>query len=125
MVDENNISIQDKVDNLKKRIKKCKDTAEDPESLAEQLKDLLKNARCLIDLWNKVYVFLEPPKDEMCDILMPILSHDSEYKTHNYVFEVPGSGFSVKKMVTKGWPSVIICSAKNQSKTPRWGRDSV
>jgi hypothetical protein len=29
-------------------------------------------------------------------------------------------GFSVKRVVTRGWPACIFCSAKNESNWPEW-----
>jgi DNA polymerase, archaea type len=121
LVDENNDSIQDQVDQLKKEL----ETEEDKNKLSllkQKLSDLTKNARCLIDLRNKVYVFFEPPDRSMWDILKPILSHDTEYMTHNYVYDIPGTGHPVKKIVTRGWPALIFCSAgsKNESYWEEW-----
>jgi hypothetical protein len=53
-------------------------------------------------------------------ILKPILSHDDYEIEHPYVYEVEGMGFKVKKVVTRGWPACIFCSAKNESKWPVW-----
>ena len=69
---------------------------------------------------NKIFLFLEPPHPETWDILKPILSHDLYEIEHPYVFEVEGHGFKVKKIVTRGWPSCIFCSAKNESNWPNW-----
>jgi hypothetical protein len=120
LVNEKNESIQDEVNQLKLQMKD-KD-AEDLETLKLKLEELYKTARCLIDLRNKIYVFYEPPDRGMWDILKPILSHDTEYMTHNYVYDVPGIGHPVKKIVTRGWPAVIFCSAggKNELTWPEW-----
>jgi hypothetical protein len=48
------------------------------------------------------------------------LSHDDLEIEHPYVYEVPGTGFNVKKVVTRGWPACIFCSAKNESNWPAW-----
>jgi hypothetical protein len=74
----------------------------------------------LIDLSAKLFVFLEPPHPETWNILKPILSHDKYEIEHPYVYQVEGKGFKVKKIVTRGWPACIFCSAKNESKWPEW-----
>lgn len=74
----------------------------------------------LIDLTGKLFVFLEPPHPDTWSILKPILSHDDYEIEHPYVYEVEGMGFKVKKVVTRGWPACIFCSAKNESKWPVW-----
>jgi hypothetical protein len=133
LVDEDNQPIQDKVNELKKRIKICKDkirnskkaeeissNSNELDTLESQLENLIENAKYRIDLRNKIYVFLEPPRQEMWDILKPILSHDSLEIEHPYVYEVPGTGYDVKKIVTIGRPAFIFCSAKNQAKWEGW-----
>jgi hypothetical protein len=79
---------------------------------------MLDNARNLIDLTNKIYVVLEPPDSRMWDILKPILSHDNYEITHDYVHDVPGYGFVVKKILTRGWRAFIVCNAANHAKCP-------
>ena len=74
----------------------------------------------MIDLRGKLLVFLEPPHTETWIILKPILSHDSYYIEHPYVYHVEDFGFTVKKIVTRGWPACIFCSARNESKWPQW-----
>jgi hypothetical protein len=48
------------------------------------------------------------------------LSHDGYEIEHPYVYEVPGMGFQVRKVVTRGWPACIFCSAKNELNWPGW-----
>jgi hypothetical protein len=62
---------------------------------------------------------LEPPHYQMWDILKPILSHDAYEIEHPYVYDA-GNGLKVYKVVTRGWPACIFCSAKNESDWPVW-----
>ena len=39
---------------------------------------------------------------------------------HPYVYNDEGHGIKVKKIVTRGWPSCVFCSAKNESDWPVW-----
>src|SRR5262249_33327223 len=73
----------------------------------------------LIDLQGKLWVFLEPPEKETWNILKTMLLHDSFEIEHPYVYDA-GKGFKVKKVVTRGWPACIFCSAKNESDWPAW-----
>ncbi len=119
LVDNNNQPVEDKIKDLKNQINKEKD--EDiKEKLKGQLSELLKDTKILIDLSNKIFLFLEPPHSETWNILKPILSHDLYEMEHPYVFDVEGYGFKVKKIVTRGWPSCIFCSAKDESNWPVW-----
>ena len=73
----------------------------------------------LIDISNKVLVFLEPPHSETWDILKPILSHDTFEIEHPYVYKADKS-LEVKHVVTRGWPACIFCSAKDDSSWSMW-----
>ena len=68
----------------------------------------------MIDFTGKLIVFLEPPHHETWNILKTMLSHDTEYVEHPYVYDVKNVGFKVKNIVTKGWPACIFCSAKDE-----------
>lgn len=117
-VDSNNQPIAGRIKELKKKI----DEAEKGEKadLEEELRQLYDDAKVLINLQGKLLVFLEPPEERTWDILKPMLSHDSFEIEHPYAYDVPGTGFKVKKVVTRGWPACIFCSAKNESKWPAW-----
>ncbi len=119
LVDENSNPIEEKIHHLKVNIRKEKD-ADKKEELKEQLNVLYQKSKHLIDLSNKVLVFLEPPHQETWNILKPILSHDSLEIEHPYVFKTETGGQEVKHIVTRGWPACIFCSAKDESDWPMW-----
>jgi hypothetical protein len=114
--------IDAQLEELKKQIRVCRkeEADEQAEELEEQKHQLLQEAKVMIDLRGKLLVFLEPPHPETWNILKPILSHDSHYIEHPYVYHVEDFGFRVKKIVTRGWPACIFCSARNESKWPQW-----
>lgn len=114
LVDDNNQPVEEKIKDLKTQIAKEK-SKDAKETLKNQLAEILKNAKILIDLTNKIFLFIEPPHPETWNILKPILSHDLYEIEHPYVFRVEGHGFKVKNIVTRGWPSCIFCSAKNET----------
>ena len=120
LVDSNNQPIADRIKELKRKIKETDKNNEEREDLEQQLRQLLDEAKVLIDLRGQLWVFLEPPHHETWAILKPILSHDDFEIEHPYVYEVEGMGFKVKKVVTRGWPACIFCSAKNESDWPAW-----
>jgi hypothetical protein len=120
LVDNNNQPLADRIKELKRKIKEVDDKSDEKEDLEQQLSQLYNEAKVLIDLRGKLWVFLEPPHSETWAILKPILSHDNLEIEHPYVYEVEGMGFKVKKVVTKGWPACIFCSAKNESNWPAW-----
>jgi hypothetical protein len=120
LVDGNNQPIEDRIKELKRKIKETDKDSEEREDVEQQLRQLLDEAKVLIDLRGKLWVFLEPPHTETWAILKPILSHDDFEIEHPYVYEVQGMGFKVKKVVTRGWPACVFCSAKNESNWPAW-----
>ena len=87
-------------------------------ALERDKRDLLKNAKKLIDLSHKILVFLDTPRPELFNALMPLLSHDKwevEYEfvdTHN--------GIKTKSNVLRGWPAVIFAQAVDYSRYERW-----
>jgi hypothetical protein len=119
LVDSNNEPLEDRLKELKRKIKET-DNSDEKEDLKQQLSQMYNEAKVLIDLRGKLWVFLEPPHRETWAILKPILSHDDFEIEHPYVYEVQGMGFKVKKVVTRGWPACIFCSAKNESDWPAW-----
>lgn len=120
LVDQDNEPLKPKIKELRKRIRSDEIDDEEKEELQEQLEQLYLEAKVLIDLRDKILVFLEPPHVDTWSILKPILSHDDFEIEHPYVYEVQGLGFTVKKVVTRGWPAFIFCSAKNESNWPAW-----
>jgi hypothetical protein len=120
LVDSSNQPIADRIKELKKKIDEANDKSDEKEDLKQQLSQLYNEAKVLIDLRGKLWVFLEPPHHETWTILKPILSHDAFEIEHPYVYELLGTGFQVKKVVTRGWPACIFCSAKNESNWPAW-----
>ena len=69
---------------------------------------------------GKLFLFLERPHEDTWNIFKTTLSHDRWEIEHPYVYEVQGMGFKVKKVVLRGWPACIYCSAQNESKSALW-----
>ena len=113
LVDKNNQPITDEVRRLKKEIKVCeidsrkdKSKIEQAEALKDELEKLLRESKYLIDLHGKILVFLEPPHQDIWNILKPILSHDQWEMEHPYV----DTDLKTKNVVTRGWPVCIFCT---------------
>jgi hypothetical protein len=119
LIDQDMNPLEPQIRELKAKIKVEKDKDTKAE-LEEKVAHLYKNSKFLIDLTNKILVFLEPPLPDTWNILKPILSHDSIYIEHPYVFKSETGGQEVKHIVTKGWPACIFCSAKDESDWPVW-----
>lgn len=87
-------------------------------SLEKDKKDLLKDAKKLIDLSHKSIVFLDTPRPELLSALMPLLSHD-KYEVE-YEFVDTHSGIKTKSNVLRGWPAVIFAQAIDDTHHQRY-----
>jgi hypothetical protein len=117
LVDPNGNPIEEKIHDLESQLSQVKTPAEKL-VIKNEIKALLRTAKNLIDLSDKILLFLEPPNPQLWDILKPILSHDKyeiEYKTT----QTDGS-LKVKESIIRGFPAVVFCSAKNEASNPIW-----
>ena len=120
LVDINNESIESLINELKSIIND-KNTEESlRESKKEELSKLYAVSKNLIDLNGIVLVFLEPPHSDLWNMIKPILSHDTQEIEYDYVDKTDRGGIQTKKVVVKGWPACIFCSAKDESNWPTW-----
>ncbi|MEM1660526.1 MAG: hypothetical protein QXR17_05235 [Candidatus Bathyarchaeia archaeon] len=73
--------------------------------------DKISRARILVDLHNKILVFLEPPSYETFMRLRPLLSHDKEEISYKFV-DRSGKGAPLRTLhvILRGWPSCVFCS---------------
>jgi hypothetical protein len=86
--------------------------------LEREKKELLKDARKLIDLSNKIIIFLDTPSEQLLSGILPLLSHD-RYEIE-YEFTDTHNGIRTKNNVLRGWPAVIIAQALDYSHSPRF-----
>jgi hypothetical protein len=122
LVDSNYQPLKPRLKQLKKAIQDAKEREDDDEleALENKLDALIEDAKILIELGGLCLVFLEPPHSETWNILKSTLSHDRYEIEHPYVYEDKGIGFRVKKVVTRGWPSCIFASARDESQWKVW-----
>jgi hypothetical protein len=88
------------------------------ESLEEDKKELKKRTKKLIDLSHKVLVFLDSPRPELFNAIMPLLSHD-RYEVE-YEFVDTNNGIKTKSNILRGWPAVIFAQAIDYSHYQRY-----
>jgi hypothetical protein len=112
--------VKEDIVTLQKQIKKEEQDEKCKQELEEQLEKLRDNARPLIDLRGKIYVFLEPPSPELWNIIKPIMSHDNFLIEHPYVESTTSGGIHVKSIITLGFPTFIFCTAKDESRWQQW-----
>lgn len=116
-VDSEGKPIAKKIIRLQKEMEQTSDKSRIVE-IKQELREIFATAKTLVDLTNKVLLFLDNPNEQTYEVLKPILSHDKEeilYKT------TKGNGsLEVKETIIKGWPATIVCSAKNEAKNEVW-----
>ncbi|HET9807299.1 MAG TPA: hypothetical protein VFP49_10350, partial [Nitrososphaeraceae archaeon] len=86
--------------------------------LKQKKKDLLKDARKLIDLSNKIIIFLDTPSEKLLSGLLPLLSHD-KYEIE-YEFVDTHNGIKTRNNVLRGWPAVVCAQALDYSHSARF-----
>ena len=75
-------------------------------------RELLKGSYYLVDLHQKILIFLDMPHDELLQRLRSLLSHDQKEIASLITDKKDKGGLRTKKVVIRGYPTVIFCSAK-------------
>jgi len=75
-------------------------------------RQLLKDSYYLVDLHQKILIFLDMPHDRLLQYLRSLLSHDEKTISLLIVDKKDRHGLRTKHIVVKGYPTVIFCSAK-------------
>jgi len=120
LVDSDGEPLEPRLNKIREQIAEA-ETKGDKKTVRELkgiMADMIAYARNEVDLTHKILLFLDNPKPETYEMLKPILSHDKRqilYKTTK-----SDGSLSVKDTVIKGWPAVIVCSAKNEAKNEVW-----
>jgi hypothetical protein len=102
------LTVQQKVEKRRAEIKK-------------KLDKLMDDASTLINLQGKILLFLEPPQRELWNLIKPILSHDTTEISYDYAYgNERGGGIQTQRVLVRGFPACIFCSAKDESKWEVW-----
>ena len=122
---EIDLEIEDKNYQLKNNSNKNNDNGQKAllksqiKTLEDEKKDLLKDAKKLIDLSHKILIFLDTPRVELFNALMPLLSHD-KYEVEYEFADTGNNGIKTRSNVLSGWPSVIFAQAIDYSHHQRY-----
>ena len=71
-----------------------------------------ENKRIIIDLSGKILVFLENVREDTLEMLLPILSHDSEEIEYKITDKGGKGNFKVKNVIIRGFPATIFCTSR-------------
>lgn len=88
-------------------------------TLEDEKKDLLKDAKKLIDLSHKILIFLDTPGFRLFDALMSLLSHDNYEVEYEYA-DATNTGIKTKSNVLRGWPVMIFAQALDFTRYQRY-----
>lgn len=80
----------------------------------EAWRNRLKDAYYLVDLKEKILVFLEAPSYETFNMLRPILSHDTFQISYRFTDKSGKGQLQTQHVVIQGWPATIFCSTKEK-----------
>ncbi|MEM2440535.1 MAG: hypothetical protein QXK93_06970 [Candidatus Bathyarchaeia archaeon] len=75
-------------------------------------KELLKGSYYLVNLHQKIIIFLDMPHDMLLQRLRSLLSHDDREVVLKITDKREKGGLRTKTVVIRGFPTVIFCSAK-------------
>jgi len=75
-------------------------------------KELLKGSYYLVDLHQKIVIFLDMPHDLLLQRLRSLLSHDDREIALKITDKREKGGLRTKTIVIRGFPTVVFCSAK-------------
>lgn len=86
----------------------------------QRKKEIEDNAVKVIELKNKILVFLDTPSSEIFEALMSLLSHDKYEVEYQFVDTSSRTGIKTRTNVLVGWPSVIFAQAIDYTNHPRY-----
>jgi len=75
-------------------------------------RELLKGSYYLVDLRQKILIFLDMPHDMLLQRLRSLLSHDDREIVLKITDKREKGGLRTKTVVIRGFPTVVFCSAK-------------
>jgi hypothetical protein len=81
---------------------------------AKLFREEMRESYTLIDLSNKILVFLEAPDFYTFQALRPILSHDKEEITFKFVDRTGRGQLKTMTVVLKGWPATVFLTTNTK-----------
>lgn len=80
----------------------------------ETWKKRLEDCHYVVDLTNKILVFLEAPHFRTFNMLRPILSHDASEISYKFTDKSGKGQLQTQHVVIRGWPATIFCSTQEK-----------
>jgi len=70
----------------------------------------LRDSRYIVDMTNKLLVFLDAPNVRTFNALRPILSHDEPEISYRFADKDKSGSHRTTHVVIRGWPATIFCT---------------
>ena len=103
----------------KRKAKKEKDEDRVAE-IDEKLHEIYSKSKYLIEMGNKILVFLEAPQRDTFARLRPIFSHDVYEITYKFTDKSGRGQLRTNTVVVRGWPAVIYLKAGKGKEDDIW-----
>lgn len=80
--------------------------------VSREYREILRRSRYLVELGQKILVFLEAPHPRTYQMLRPILSHDQKEITFKFTDKTSKGALRTRTVVLSGWPATIFCTSE-------------
>jgi len=85
-----------------------------------EIRRLIRRAAYLVNLENRILLFLDRPNPETLQKLYPILSHDVWESTYSYTDRKAGGPLKTIHVILQGWPVAVFTRTKSEGGSDEW-----
>lgn len=114
LVDKNDKPLESRLTTLYNQMRNLKKAGEkkaaDLAIVKEEIAELVKGSRYLVDMENKILIFLEAPQLETWEKIRPILSHDVYEISYKFT-DTSAKKLKTEHVVIRGWPATVYLKA--------------
>ncbi len=111
--------LEPKILDVQARLRETKDRDE-RRRLRQELVQLASKAAYLVDLENKILIFLDRPHPETLKKLYPILSHDVYEADYKFTDRKARGPLKTVHVILRGWPVAIFIRTRGESSEDDW-----
>lgn len=104
----------------RRNLKKGKAEAAEIAMVEDQIATALKGSKYLVNMENKILIFLEAPQLETWEKLRPILSHDRYEISYKFTDKSSTGKLQTAHVVIHGWPAAIYLKAERGREDQIW-----
>jgi hypothetical protein len=112
------MELQNKLEEL--RGTKDKEARQRRRELQSEIQKLMAKAAYLVDLENKILLFLDRPNPETLQRLYPILSHDVWEASYRYTDRKSKGPLRTVHVILRGWPVAVFIRTRGEGEGDAW-----